>query len=96
MRLIDGDALIERMKKDPLFPLVERYGVTGVIEAEPTVDAEPVRHGHWIEKNDFDYDNYYECSVCHEPWVTIEGTPMDNFMNYCPKCGAMMDEEAET
>lgn len=39
MRLIDADALLERMKKDPLFPLVERYGVSGVIDAEPTVDA---------------------------------------------------------
>ena len=39
MRVIDADALLERMMKDPLFPFVERYGVSGVIEAEPTVDA---------------------------------------------------------
>ena len=39
MRLIDADALLNRMQKDPLFDLVERYGVSGVIEAEPTVDA---------------------------------------------------------
>lgn len=38
MRLIDADAFIERIKKDPLFPLVERYGLTGVIETQPTVD----------------------------------------------------------
>lgn len=42
MRLIDADALLNRMQKDPLFDLVERYGVSGVIEAEPTVDAVPV------------------------------------------------------
>lgn len=42
MRLIDADAFLERTKKDPLFPLVERYGLSGVIEHEPTVDAVPV------------------------------------------------------
>ncbi|MBR2653998.1 MAG: hypothetical protein IKD59_05515 [Lachnospiraceae bacterium] len=42
MRLIDADAFLERIKKDPLFPLVERYGLSGVIENEPTVDAVPV------------------------------------------------------
>ena len=42
MRLIDADALLNRMQKDPLFDLVERYGVSGVINAEPTVDAVPV------------------------------------------------------
>ena len=41
-RLIDADALLNRMQKDPLFDLVERYGVSGVINAEPTVDAVPV------------------------------------------------------
>ena len=47
MRLIDADAFLERTSKDPLFPLVERYGLSGVIKNEPTVDAIPVE---WIEK----------------------------------------------
>ena len=42
MRLIDADALLNRMQEDPLFDLVEIYGVSGVINAEPTVDAVPV------------------------------------------------------
>lgn len=42
MRLIDADAFLERTRKDPLFPLVERYGLSGVIENEPTVEAIPV------------------------------------------------------
>lgn len=36
-RLIDGDELIEHISKDPLFDLVERYGVSGVIESRPTI-----------------------------------------------------------
>ena len=42
MRLIDADAFLERTSKDPLFPLVERYGLSSVIQNEPTVDAVPV------------------------------------------------------
>lgn len=42
MRLINADALLNRMQEDPLFYLVERYGISGVINAEPTVDAVPV------------------------------------------------------
>ena len=41
-RLIDANAFLERTRKDPLFPLVERYGLSGVIENEPTVEAIPV------------------------------------------------------
>ena len=44
MRLIDADALLNRMQKDPLFYLVEIYGVSGVINAEPTVDAIPIQY----------------------------------------------------
>ena len=36
-RLIDKDELLSHLKKDPLFSLVERYGVSGVIESRPTI-----------------------------------------------------------
>ena len=49
--------------------------------------------GHWIEKEDYCMDTYYDCSVCGESWTTIEGTPWQNGMNYCPHCGAKMEEE---
>ena len=48
------------------------------------------KKGHWIEKGDYDMDVYYDCSVCGESWTTIEGTPWENGMNYCPHCGADM------
>lgn len=48
MRLIDADAFLERTSKDPLFPLVERYGLSGVIKHEPTVEAIPVE---WLLNN---------------------------------------------
>ena len=36
-RLFDADAFLANLKNDPLFPLVEQYGMSGVIEAQPTI-----------------------------------------------------------
>ena len=47
MRLIDADALIDHLKNDPLFDLVEQYWLTRVIETEITIDAIPVE---WIKQ----------------------------------------------
>lgn len=47
--------------------------------------------GIWIEKTDYMGDTYYDCSVCGESWTTIDGTPWQNGMNYCPHCGAKME-----
>lgn len=47
--------------------------------------------GHWIEKEDYNLDTYYDCSVCGESWTMIDGTPWENGMNYCPHCGAKME-----
>ena len=54
-----------------------------------------VRKGKWIEKDGWDGDVYYDCSVCGKSWTTIEGTPWDNGMNYCPNCGAKMEGSEE-
>lgn len=53
---------------------------------------EQPKTGHWIEKEDYNLDTYYDCSVCGESWMTVEGTPWQNGMNYCPHCGAKMIE----
>ena len=47
--------------------------------------------GKWIEQDGYDGDVYYNCSVCGGSWVTIEGTPQENGMLYCPHCGAKME-----
>lgn len=56
----------------------------------PAADVAEVRHGRWEEEFD-GIDTIYECSVCGEPFVTLEGTPADNLWNYCPNCGAKME-----
>lgn len=55
----------------------------------PLVPVPP--HGHWVAKEDYNLDIYYDCSVCGESWDLIGGDPWDNGMNYCPHCGARMD-----
>ena len=51
------------------------------------------KKGKWIEQDGYDGDIYYDCSVCGNSWVTIDGTPWDNGMNFCPNCGADMREK---
>lgn len=93
MRLIDADALLNRMQEDPLFDLVERYGVSGVINAEPTIDAVPVRHGKWF----IGTVPYFVCSECKNRtplrWDERLGYVLDYRSPYCPNCGAKMDAE---
>lgn len=50
------------------------------------------RKGKWIEHDDDWANVYYECSVCKEPFVLIDGTPTENLYNFCPNCGADMRE----
>ena len=55
-------------------------------------DVAPVRHGHWIYHPDdlFPNDSTQECSYCHaEESLTLYNE------NYCPNCGARMDEVIE-
>lgn len=58
-----------------------------VMDEQPTVDAEPVRHGHWI-RND---NGTYSCSKC-QSWIPNE---QHYYARYCLHCGAKMDEEKE-
>lgn len=60
------------------------------IKQEPTVDAEPVRHGRWAHHKG-GYSDHYECTVCGE------GIVLTARFRYCPNCGAKMegDENAD-
>ena len=56
----------------------------------PTADVSPVRHGRWIEQCE---ESLYSCSVCGAEWIGIVGTPKEYGMDFCPHCGAKMDEK---
>lgn len=61
------------------------------IENAPAVDAEPVRHGKWIDKlSDCYWPGDKICSECGAEYSFCK------VQNYCPNCGARMDtKEAE-
>lgn len=63
------------------------------IDNAPTVDAEPIRHGHWIQREkceDYEstHDYRYECSNCG--YSDIHDSTIE--VPYCWHCGAKMDE----
>ena len=63
---------------------VEHKHFMRLICSQPTADVEPVRHAHWI--SDPDYPSHTICSNCKN-WIN-----MYQLLNYCPNCGAKMDE----
>lgn len=106
MRLIDADDLRDKLvvlakrlaKSYPCMDYGELVkGVIDVIDKSPTVDAEPVRHGQWVEmyQEEVMFEGVYKCSHCGEMYSFTDGTPEDNKYNYCPHCGAKMDGGAE-
>lgn len=87
-RLIDAEKLWKAITTR-----IEEYcdiaDLIEIIETQPTVDAEPVKHGHWEKPQrhgviSYDEHAYAECSCCHKSQYLARG------MNYCPHCGADM------
>lgn len=85
MRLIDADEMKDELK-DMDFVLT-KHNLEDWIDEQPTVDAEPVRHGKWVNKN----WNWY-CSECDKPGYKGH-IPAEPDLDYCPNCGAKMDLE---
>lgn len=88
-RLIDADKIfdgkllrISAEAYDAVHAIIEK------INNAPTVDAVPVRHGHW--ENYLTEGLRWKCSEC--------GSRFSAPYHYCPNCGAKMDEveDAET
>ena len=57
------------------------------LEAFPTANVEPVRHGYWI----FGATNGHSWQKCSECCVLQNGQTL--CFSYCPNCGAKMDGE---
>ena len=61
-------------------------------EEQPTIEAEPVRHGKWIVWDEIIAGIYHTVSECSECGFTTDKMDREE-MPYCPYCGARMDEE---
>lgn len=93
VRLIDANALAESdMAKIIDTYLYNQCNLTVGLAAAlmPEIEAEPVRHGRWIDAHFVDGRDFFRCSECG---CYIEKTFFANDYNvrYCPNCGALMD-----
>ena len=94
MRLIDADEAIINFcfEWDDISPTRDEF--VEFIKKQPTIEAEPVKHGRWeVSTDEWFETDVYTCSKCREDYVLVEGTPKENLYNYCPNCGASMDGE---
>ena len=86
MSYIDREALIERLcyvcgaDCDKNICTVKQ-----TVEYMPSADVEPVRHGMWVTEK---YP-LIRCSRCDAVMIITD------YDNYCPNCGAKMDEVSE-
>ena len=66
-----------------------KRAVICMLNDAPAVDAEVVRHGKWIAENIRKKSYLRQCSVCNKI-AYFCGTGCS--YNYCPNCGAKMED----
>lgn len=76
----DAERMVAGMKSADGLSAVKALGVI------PSADVAPVRHGHWVVI-DAEEPRRYGCSECKRLSWHME--------NYCPNCGAKMDEDED-
>ena len=62
-----------------------RQNILEVINSVPPADVAPVLHGRWVKRG-----CKWQCTQC-KVLMSIDGTPKENLLNYCPNCGAKME-----
>lgn len=117
MRMIDADILTEGIKKyfcnvcsEPEIGKCKACDIAEIlsmIDDTPTIDAEPVKHGAWIEKKPSrmkwipdESDDITEEETTIEDMIEQKCSICQRWsikfayhieMNFCPNCGAKMD-----
>ena len=88
-RYIDADLILPEMesKLDMQELYLPAHFQEFIVDEIPTADIAPVRHGYWV-KEKRDVLLHWHCSVCKECFYLDEPNA-----EYCPHCGARMDEE---
>ena len=97
MRLIDADALMELYADEEGINFAVYNVPVPVVRQNildmPTIEAEPVRHGRWIDAYCGKYANAkYICSCCGKRAYSDDWKW--ELSDFCPNCGAKMDGDS--
>lgn len=103
MRAIDADKFKEwiRTPENAFNKNADRY-FSGAVDKQPTLDVQPVVHAHWEDISVHSFESAIvpqgqkkmkavECSHCQ----TVLEYPWIGKFQYCPWCGAKIDEVTE-
>lgn len=108
MRLIDADELKDSLsainlvfldtERNTLADGILHKMVPAIIDAEPTADVQPVKHGRWVFQNRYDEDGrcIFHCSECNFETKVFPCNliPWQMHEKYCTGCGARMDGDS--
>ena len=97
---IEREALYEKAYWHGEHPNVDNPFPDGVdaidikdVDAIPSADVAPMRHGRWIEPSRLYYGaKQYECSLCYSDTFWKKHSITEKYP-HCPNCGATMDLE---
>lgn len=100
MRLIDADKI--NFLWTPIAPVYisndvhyEPVAFKWEIDVQPTIDAKPVVHAHWIQDKGLFRNPIIKCSHCGN-FLDMNGVNAGRGnANFCPNCGADMRGEQD-
>lgn len=87
MRLIDADALKNKLCEDCFGDCTRDCYEAHLIKAQPTIEVAPVRRGRWLAIKE--KAPWLVCSECG----TYLYDEQKRVAKYCYNCGAKMEEE---
>lgn len=83
-RYIDAEALLKKWTQgtpDKRWRTEDEFAA--FVNMQPTADVQEAKHGKWISL--YTFELFARCSLC--------GEAQTEKFNYCPHCGALMDEK---
>lgn len=98
MRLIEANALLLHQRRAIMFypsgEANEAVVTVAEINNAPTIEAEPVKHGRWVEAVRWIRTDGHKKSLRWKRCSNCGFRVKPKFAkNYCPNCGAKMDLE---
>jgi len=110
-RLIDADEMVKSLMDMTFYDeeghIIDDYEdrlaiVKSFVDSVPTVEAQPVRHGTWIEGKAKNIKTgevrlVRKCSECESGYFIYDFlNSVDEIPRFCPNCGANMGEDDGT